>query len=71
MSLNSLALRSLCTCAPRSLQAVAVEQLSSVWNFWFNTVTSVPVAWIEWATVRVHARARALAPTLVRAHTQE
>jgi hypothetical protein len=36
-----------------SLAAVAVLQLSSPSLFWFNLVTSVPVAWIEWATVQV------------------
>jgi hypothetical protein len=38
-----------------SLAAVAVLQLSSPSLFWFNLVTSVPVAWIEWATVQVYS----------------
>ncbi len=36
--------------------SIAAMQLSSPWLFWFNTVTSIPVAWIEWTTVRVRMR---------------
>ena len=36
-----------------NLKTVAIVQLSSPWLFWFNLVTSVPVAWIEWITIQV------------------